>query len=104
MNRKPEHLTAIEWRNSNTAKGIVDALVEIGTALESQAGDKNTGSMEIVIDKIDHILGSGKHDDLLSDPPSDPEYLQKHVLEYGRWTGYKQTLSLIRGLAEMIGD
>ncbi|MCY3550495.1 MAG: hypothetical protein OXH39_08535 [Candidatus Poribacteria bacterium] len=77
--------------NTNSSKGVIDALIDIGRMMESHYGDNNTGNMEALNDLIDDTIGSGAL--------APEEYMDKYYQENGRLQGYTHTMALIRALA-----
>ena len=81
-----------DW-NTNCSKGVIDALIDVGSMIESHYGDNNTGNMETLNDWIDDKIGGIGHG------ASAPEvYVNKYWEEHGRLDGYTHTMVLIRAL------
>ena len=88
-----------DW-HVNCSKGVLDAIIEIGTRLDHFYDEKNDlpdGGMEALIDTVDDLIGG------MGEGASIPDSYEKHLSQEGRCTGYLHTLIILRNLASLKG-
>ena len=85
-----------DWQK-NCNKGVIDAIIDLGRAIDHMYGDDNSGNMEAVNDYIDDMIG-GMHE---TDIPDD--YAKKYLSDAPRCNAYIHTLNILRSLAILRG-
>ena len=89
-------LNYLQNREDNYNKGIIDAIIDVGRAIDHMYGDDNTGNMEAVNDYIDDLMGS-------PDMSIPQEYKAKYLHDEGRCNAYVHTMTILRSLANLRG-
>ncbi len=83
-----------EW-NKNCAKGIIDAIVDIGKKMEYYSKDNielADGGVEAMTDTIDDMTGG------LIEISIPDEYAEKYLGQEGRCNSYLYTLMILRSI------
>ena len=91
-----QRLNNLQNWHDNCNKGVIDAIIDLGRAIDHMHGDDNTGNMEAVNDYIDDIIGSPE----MSIPE---EYTEKYLDDYPRCNAYIHTMNILRSLANLRG-
>lgn len=99
MSAENTNTNRLNW-HINVSKGILDAIIEVGTHLDYFHEDKNDqvdGGMEALVDTIDDCLARMESEN------SDSNSYMKYSKQVGRVNGYIQMLRIMRGVAEIQG-